>query len=76
MQECVDAAAYLFADDTTVFKDLSVRESIQSDLENLQELMDKWLLKFHPNKGKAVSISGKKCHNNIMGMYMYHLYNK
>lgn len=75
MPNCVDAAAYIFADDTKVYKEIKKtndRTSLQSDLDSLQTWSDTWLLKFHPNKCKAMSISNRKTSDNINDHY--HLY--
>ena len=75
MPDCVDATAYLFADDTKVYKDIKRphdRICLQTDLNSLQTWSDTWLLKFHPNKCKAISISNKKNTEDIN--QKYHLY--
>ena len=51
---------YLFADDTKIYtrvKSSSDQTNLQKDLDSLQSWSDTWLLKFHPHKCKAVSIS-------------------
>jgi ribonuclease P/MRP protein subunit RPP40 len=51
--------AYLFADDTKVFKVIACdedRRELQSDLSALQEWSDTWLLKFHPDKCEVLTI--------------------
>ncbi len=75
MPSCVEAAAYLFADDTKIYKEIrghNDRACMQKDLDSLQQWSDKWLLKFHPNKCKAMSVSNKRNPDNINGEY--HLY--
>lgn len=75
MPDCVDATAYLFADDTKIYKNIKMpsdRTSLQADLDNLQTWSNTWLLKFHPNKCKAISISNKKTSDIID--QKYHLY--
>ena len=53
MPDHVDSEAYLFADDTKVYKEIKTQtdtKSLQKDLDNLQEWSDKWLLKFQPKQ--------------------------
>ena len=60
--ECVEANTYLFADDTKHFREIKTEEDRkhpQDDLDKLQQWSDTWLLKFHPNKCKVMSISNK-----------------
>ena len=45
---------------------------IQADLDQLQKGSDTWLLKFHPNKCKVMTVSNK---TNIENKSSYHLYN-
>ena len=64
MPDHVDSEAYFFADDTKVYKEIKTQTdttSLQKDLDNLQEWSDKWLLKFHPNKCKVMTVSNKRC---------------
>jgi hypothetical protein len=64
MPDHVDSEAYLFADNTKVYKEIKTQTdttSLQKDLDNLQEWSDKWLLKFHPNKCKVMTVSNKRC---------------
>jgi hypothetical protein len=70
----VDAEAYLFTDDTKVYKEIKTQTdttSLQKDLDNLHEWSDKWLLKFHPNKCKVMTASNKRGNNREQ---KYHLY--
>ncbi|PJE77517.1 hypothetical protein CI610_03559 [invertebrate metagenome] len=49
----------LFADDTKLYRQISNSEDVkilQNDLDNLQNWSDEWLLKFHPNKCKVLSL--------------------
>ena len=72
MPDCVAATAYLFADDTKLYKEIKSPEdsnSLQRDLDSLQEWSNTWLLKFHPNKCKVMTVSNKKNINRA-----YHLY--
>lgn len=73
MPDHVDSEAYLFADDTKVYKEIKTQTdttSLQKDLDNLQEWSDKWLLKFHPNKCKVMTVSNKRGNNNRNTTYM------
>ena len=50
---------YLFADDTKSFRIITKekdKEELQQDLEKLDDWSKKWLLKFHPQKCKYVTI--------------------
>jgi hypothetical protein len=72
MPDCAAATAYLFANDTKLYKEISLPEdsnSLQRDLDSLQEWSNTWLLKFHPNKCKVMTVSNKK--NTTR---RYHLY--
>jgi len=65
--------SYLFADDTKVLKRVTCREDalqLQKDLDNMQEWSEKWLLMFHPQKCKVLSIG---YHHNIMYAHRYTL---
>jgi adenylate kinase len=48
-----------------------LKPSLQKDLDNLQEWSDKWLLKFHPNKCKVMTVSNMRGNNREQ---KYHLY--
>ena len=75
MPECVDAVAYLFADDTKQYKEIKREEDsekLQKDLDSLQKWSDTWLLKFHSNKCKVMTVSSKKKRKEISNQY--HLY--
>jgi hypothetical protein len=53
---CVDSNAYLFADDTKIYKIIkdNDREALQQDLKKMTEWSDQWLLMFHPQKCKSM----------------------
>ena len=73
--EYVDAVAYLFADDTKLYKKIKREEDsekLQKDLDSLQKWSDTWLLKFHSNKCKVMTVSSKKKREEISNQY--HLY--
>ena len=72
MPDCVAATAYLFVDDTKLCKEIRSPEdsnSLQRDLDSLQELSNNWLLRFHPNKCKVMTVSNKQNTTS-----RYHLY--
>lgn len=49
----------MFADDTKLYRQIKSEEDVkllQEDLDKLQNWSNKWLLKFHPNKCKVISI--------------------
>jgi hypothetical protein len=55
--------AYLFADDTKIFRIIKGeddKEILQDDFTKLEEWSGKWLLKFHPEKCKHMKISKSK----------------
>ena len=75
MTECVNASTYLFADDTKIYKEISCEDDVsglQADLDQLQKWSDTWLLKFHPNKCKVMTVSNK---SKLENKSSYHLYN-
>jgi hypothetical protein len=75
MSECVNASTYLFADDTKIYKEISCEDDVrglQADLDQLQKWSDTWLLKFHPNKCKVMTVSNK---TKLENKSSYHLYN-
>ena len=75
MPECVDAPIYLFADDTKIYSEINkagAKGLLQKDLDCLQKWSDTWLLKFHPNKCKVVTVTNSKKKQN--SLRTYHLY--
>ena len=53
----VDSEAYLFADDTKIFRIIdNIRdpEILQDDIKQLEQWSKDWLLKFHPEKCKHI----------------------
>jgi hypothetical protein len=53
---------HLFADDAKIYKEISCEDDVsglQADLDQLQKWSDTWLLKFHPNKCKVMTVSNK-----------------
>ena len=58
-----DSIVYLFADDTKVFRHIQSQEDtiqLQSDINNLLQWSEKWLLKFHPDKCVSMKVSNKR----------------
>jgi hypothetical protein len=56
----IKSDVYLFADDTKIFRNITDgedKEILQDDLENLENLSNAWLLKFHPEKCKNMNIA-------------------
>ena len=53
----------LFADDTKIYTRSDVEsssETLQDDLDKLQEWSDRWLLRFHPEKCHVLKLGNKK----------------
>ena len=62
LPDIVDSDAYLFTDDTKIFKIITKQGDstvLQGDLDKLNKWSDNWLLRFHPDKCKVMFI-GKK----------------
>jgi retron-type reverse transcriptase len=73
--ECVNASTYIIADDTKIYKEISCEDDVsglQADLDQLQKWSDTWLLKFHSNKCKVMTVSNK---TKLENKSSYHLYN-
>ena len=52
----------MFADDTKIFRSMQSEDDhkhLQDDLTLLEEWTNKWLLKFHPDKCKVLTIGNK-----------------
>ena len=67
------SSSLMFADDTKVFREIcseSDMECLQRDLACLERWSDTWLLKFHPDKCKILTV-GKL--ENIIRAYPYRL---
>ena len=63
LPEIVRSDVYLFADDTKIFKVLNSendKDILQSDLTNLMDWSEKWLLSFYPDKCKHIHITREK----------------
>ena len=75
MPECVNASTYLFADYTTIYKEISCEDDVrglQADIDQLQKWSDTWLPKFHPHMCKFMTVSNK---TKLESKSRYHLYN-
>ena len=68
LPDTVQNDAFLFADDTELSKSIgSVEDStyLQQDSDKLLKWSNKWLLKFHPDKCKIITI-GKRNYQKSM----------
>lgn len=72
----VESDVYMFADDTKLYREITNKsdiEIIQNDINNLFKWSENWLLRFHPDKCKVLSITGKRHQqrttNNTMPTY-------
>ena len=68
LPEIIDSnsQAYLFADDTKLFREIKSNHDhtiLQEDINKLLDWSDKWLLKFHPDKCVFMNISNDINHN-------------
>jgi hypothetical protein len=82
MPEMVESSTYLFADDTTIFREIreeNDEKMLQADLDSLQSWSDTWLLKFHPNKCKVMSVANKSVDKGTMfggsSLYVFYFFN-
>ena len=54
---------FMFADDTKIFREVTCQgdqEILQDDLNALQSWSNEWLLRFHPDKCKVMTVTRKK----------------
>ena len=61
----VRSDAYLFADDTKIFAQITKpedQEKLQEDLNKLTKWSNTWLLRFHPEKCKLMTVSKGENH--------------
>ena len=75
LPEIVKSRVYLFADDTKIFniiQDQKDRETLQEDLNKLNEWSEKWLLKFHPDKCKYLHLGKNEPPSNFKYKLMNH----
>ena len=74
--DSVESEGLLFADDTKIYRAITSKEdaqSLQSDLNTLEEWSEEWLLRFHPDKCHVLTL-GK--FENIMHTERYKICNK
>ncbi|KAH3694002.1 hypothetical protein DPMN_081441 [Dreissena polymorpha] len=58
-----ESQLYLYADDTKIFREIALekdKEMLQQDIFSMSKRSDKWLLRFHPDKCKTMTIRNKK----------------
>ena len=70
----VESSTYLFADDTKIFREIreeNDEKMLQADLDSLQSWSDTWLLNFHPNKCKVMSVANKCVDKGTKHYYLY-----
>jgi hypothetical protein len=70
LPDTVNGQVYIFADDTKVFKNIQKAMDgsiLQNDLNSMSIWSDTWLLKFHPEKCKHMTIGSK--HNEWNNSY-------
>ena len=63
LPEIIKSKCFMFADDTKVYRIILGLEDValmQEDITSLQGWSDKWLLRFHPKKCKAMAIGKSK----------------
>lgn len=70
LPDITQSSTYLFADDTKIFRQITCEQdknTLQNDLYKLQEWTDTWLLKFHPDKCKSITL-GKTNNQNTYNL--------
>ena len=75
LPEEVDSTVYLFADDTKIYRQIATTGDVsilQSDIDNLFNWSSTWLLRFHPDKCKALHISNRS--SSAGGVYTMNKY--
>ena len=76
LPDIVSAKAFLFADDTKIYRVITRKDDhkeLQKDLDILSDWSETWLLKFHPDKCKHMKIARNKKEENNPS---YDLHNK
>ena len=71
LPKIVKSTVYLFADDTKIFRSINNHDDpkiLQDDLNILQNWSNTWLLKFHPDKCKRMTIEKP---NEFTNMVLY-----
>ncbi len=77
LPELVQSSVYLFADDTK-YSDVSGHQEreiyiLQTDLDSLQNWLSDWLLSFHPEKCKVMSVQTRYQKRNENQDVHYHM---
>ena len=75
LPEEVDSTVYLFADDTKIYRQVATTgdvSTLQNDIDNLFNWSSTWLLRFHPDKCKALHISNRS--SSAGGVYTMNKY--
>ena len=64
---------YMFADDTKIYQTYvnQADDSVQEDLDALQQWSDSWLLKFHPEKCKQLHTKRPRCQEVLPTRHLY-----
>ena len=63
LPETVRSRVKLYADDTKLYRRIRATEDediFQADINSLQEWSDKWLLRFHPDKCKTMTVGNRQ----------------
>ena len=74
LPDAVNSSKFLFADDTKILRQITTRhdsESLQNDLDSLEDWSERWLLRFNPDKCQVLTL-GK--FENIMHTHRYKIY--
>ena len=74
LPECVSSDSLLFADDTKIFSEITCDHDslqLQNDLNSLQSWSDIWLLNFHPDKCKVLTLGGVSKSVNVIPRSYY-----
>ena len=74
LPDCVSSDSLLFADDTKIFSEITCDHDslqLQNDLNSLQSWSDKWLLNFHPDKCKVLTLGGVSKSVNVIPRSYY-----
>ena len=73
LPDAVNSSKFLFADDTKILRQITRHdsESLQNDLDSLEDWSERWLLRFNPDKCHVLTL-GK--FENIMHTHRYKIY--
>jgi hypothetical protein len=67
LQDSVSSTVKMIADDTKVYQRIDIAGAtaeIQNDIDKLQQWLDDWLLRFHPQKCSVLKLGAKKSDAN------------